>query len=177
MASRGAVGVASPQQCKTSPRCDCSLGTKWILIETVGVGQDEVKIASLADLTVVVLVPGLGDDIQSLKAGLMEIADLFVVNKSDCDGAARVVAEILALQELSGAKRGPIVPVLQTVATTGTGIADLMGEIVRQRQHAPKDSSHISWAKDLKLDHLGIAVKNIADSRKLYESAWARSPA
>lgn len=168
MASRGAVGGITPAVRDVCDVIEAS-GREWILIETVGVGQDEVKIASLADLTVVVLVPGLGDDIQILKAGLIEIADLFVVNKSDCDGADRVVAEILAVQELSGAKRGPIVPVLQTVATTGNGIADLMGEIVRQKQHAPKDCSHISWVKELKLDHLGIAVKSIADSRKLYE--------
>jgi LAO/AO transport system kinase len=169
MASRGAIGGITPA---VQDVCDLigASGREWILIETVGVGQDEVQIASLADLTVVVLVPGFGDDIQSLKAGLMEIAELFVVNKSDCDGAERVVAEILALQELSGAKRGQTIPVLQTVATTGNGLADLMAEIVRQKQqHAPRDSSDIGWVKELKLDHLGIAVKSIANSRKFYE--------
>ena len=120
MASRGAVGGITPAVRDVCGLIEAS-GREWILIETVGVGQDEVQIASLADLTAVVLVPGLGDDIQSLKAGLMEIADLFVVNKSDCDGAERVVAEIRALQELAGAKQARNVPVLQTVATTGSG--------------------------------------------------------
>jgi LAO/AO transport system kinase len=168
MASRGAVGGITSAMRDVSNVIEAA-GREWILIETVGVGQDEVKIASLADLTVVMLVPGLGDDIQSLKAGLMEIADLFVVNKSDCDGAEKVVAEILAMQELSGAKEGKFVPVLQTVATTGSGIADLMAEIVRQKQHAPRDSFEVNWLKKLRLDHLGIAVKDIAESRKFYE--------
>jgi GTPase len=168
MASRGAVGGITPAVRDVCGLIEAS-GREWILIETVGVGQDEVQIASLADLTAVVLVPGLGDDIQSLKAGVMEIADLFVVNKSDCDGAERVVAEIRALQELAGAKQARNVPVLQTVATTGSGVADLMAVIMHQNQHAPRDSSDPSWMKELKLDHLGIAVKSIANSRKFYE--------
>jgi LAO/AO transport system kinase len=168
MASRGAVGGITPAVRDVCGLIEAS-GREWILIETVGVGQDEVQIASLADLTTVVLVPGLGDDIQSLKAGLMEIADLFVVNKSDCDGAERVVAEIRALQELAGAKQARNVPVLQTVATTGSGVDDLMAVIMHQKQHAPRDSSDPGWMKELKLDHLGIAVKSIANSRKFYE--------
>jgi LAO/AO transport system kinase len=168
MASRGAVGGITPAVRDVCGLIEAS-GREWILIETVGVGQDEVQIASLADLTTVVLVPGLGDDIQSLKAGLMEIADLFVVNKSDCDGAERVVAEIRALQELAGAKQARNLPVLQTVATTGSGVDDLMAVIMHQKQHALRDSSDPGWMKELKLDHLGIAVKSIANSRKFYE--------
>ena len=74
---------------------------KFVLVETVGVGQDEVEIAKLADVTVVVLVPGMGDDVQAIKAGIMEIADVFVINKADQPGADRLEREILALQSLS----------------------------------------------------------------------------
>ncbi len=94
MASRGAVGGVARAVRDVCDVMEAS-GRGRILIETVGVGQDEVEIARLADVTVLVLVPGMGDDVQSLKAGVMEIADVFVVNKSDREGAERVVAEIV----------------------------------------------------------------------------------
>ena len=81
-------------------------GRETVLIETVGVGQDEVEVARLADVTVLVLVPGMGDEVQSLKAGVMEVADIFVVNKSDRGGAEQVEAEIVAMQGLAAAARG-----------------------------------------------------------------------
>jgi len=95
-----------------------------ILVETVGVGQDEVEIVSTADVCLVVLVPGLGDEVQALKAGIMEIADLFVVNKADREGVERVVAEIQSM--LSMASHDGLRPeIVQTVATTDRGTADL----------------------------------------------------
>ena len=170
MASRGAVGgVASAVR----DVCDVieASGRGWILIETVGVGQDEVEIARLADVTVLVLVPGLGDDVQSLKAGVMEIADIFAVNKSDCNGAERVAAEIVAMQGLSGEKTEWTAPVVQTVATTGAGVAELMTEIMRYREHRASEGAtgNDGWWKRLRLDHLGVAVKSIAGARGFYE--------
>jgi LAO/AO transport system kinase len=99
-----------------------------ILVETVGVGQDEVAIVETADASVVVLVPGLGDEVQALKAGIMEIADVFVVNKADRDGADRLVVEIEGMLSLASdtVQRPPIV---KTVASEGTGVEELLAEI------------------------------------------------
>jgi LAO/AO transport system kinase len=105
-----------------------------ILIETVGVGQDEIEIARLADITVVVLVPGMGDDVQSLKAGVMEIADIFVVNKSDREGADRVEQEIRGLQSLASEHPDHIPPVIRTTATTGDGLEALVASIAEMEK-------------------------------------------
>ncbi len=100
-------------------------GKDVILVETVGVGQDEVEIVGTADVSVVVLVPGLGDEVQALKAGIMEIADVFVVNKADRDGVDRVVAEIASMLSLAAADAEPPA-VVKTVATRDEGIAELL---------------------------------------------------
>jgi LAO/AO transport system kinase len=105
-------------------------GKHTIIIETVGVGQAEVEIAGAADITILILVPGTGDDVQTLKAGVMEIADIFVVNKADREGADRLVQAItasLALKETAPGAWQP--PVLKTVATEGTGIDELNAAI------------------------------------------------
>ena len=100
-------------------------GKDVILVETVGVGQDEVEIVGTADVSVVVLVPGLGDEVQALKAGIMEIADVFVVNKADRDGVDRVVAEIESMLSLAAADAEPPA-IVKTVATRDEGIAELL---------------------------------------------------
>jgi len=106
-----------------------------VLVETVGVGQDEVEIAAAADVTVVVLVPGLGDEVQALKAGIMEIADVFAVNKADRDGADRLVAEIRAMLSLaSHEERLPAI--VKTVATADEGIDDLLVAVEEFRARA-----------------------------------------
>ena len=97
MATRGSLGGLASTTADVATVLDAS-GRDVVLIETVGVGQDEVDIVRLADVTLVILVPGMGDDVQSIKAGIMEIADIFVINKSDRDGADRVEREIRALQ-------------------------------------------------------------------------------
>ena len=103
-------------------------------IETVGVGQDEVDIVRTADVCVVVLVPGMGDEVQALKAGIMEIADIFVVNKADREGADRTVADIESMLGLHSYKEGEWrPPIVRTQATSGEGIAELDGAIVRFR--------------------------------------------
>jgi LAO/AO transport system kinase len=124
MATRGALGGLARTTADVATVLDAS-GRDVVLIETVGVGQDEVDIVRLADITVVILVPGMGDDVQSIKAGIMEIADIFVINKSDHEGAERVEREIRALQSLAlrGDQWTP--PIVKTVASEGRGIDEL----------------------------------------------------
>lgn len=130
MATRGFLGGLASTTADIASVVEAS-GKSRLLIETVGVGQDEVDIVRLADVTVVVLVPGLGDDVQSIKAGILEIADIFVVNKSDREGADRVEREIRAMQSLGGHRKGWVPPVVRTVATTGEGTAGLAEAIDR----------------------------------------------
>jgi LAO/AO transport system kinase len=130
MATRGFLGGLASTTADIASVVEAS-GKTRLLIETVGVGQDEVDIVRLADVTVVVLVPGLGDDVQSIKAGILEIADIFVVNKSDREGADRVEREIRAMQSLGGHGEGWVPPVVRTVATTGDGTEALAEAIDR----------------------------------------------
>jgi LAO/AO transport system kinase len=124
MATRGSLGGLARASADVALVIEAS-GKQRLLIETVGVGQDEIDIVRLADVTVVVLVPGMGDDVQSLKAGIMEIADIFVVNKSDRDGADHVEREVRAMQSLAAEHGTWIPPVVRTIATTGAGIEEL----------------------------------------------------
>ena len=104
-------------------------GRDLVMIETVGVGQDEIDIVRLADVTIVILVPGMGDDVQTIKAGIMEIADIFVINKSDRDGAESVEREIRAMQSLAMRKDDWTPPIVKTVASDGKGIEELAATI------------------------------------------------
>jgi LAO/AO transport system kinase len=128
MATRGALGGLSSTTADVATVLDAA-GRDLVLIETVGVGQDEVDIVRLADITIVILVPGMGDDVQSIKAGIMEIADIFVINKADREGAERVEREIKAMQSLSMRHDNWVPPVLKTVASTGAGVAELAAAI------------------------------------------------
>ena len=135
MATRGHLGGLARATSEVALVLDAA-GKDVVLIETVGVGQDEVEIVRTADVSVVVIVPGTGDEVQAIKAGIMEIADIFVVNKADREGAERTVASIegmLSLQSWDeGAWRPPVV---RTEATTGRGVSDLVATIDRFRQH------------------------------------------
>jgi LAO/AO transport system kinase len=124
MATRGSLGGLARASADVAVVIEAS-GKQRLLIETVGVGQDEIDIVRLADVTVVVLVPGMGDDVQSLKAGIMEIADIFVVNKSDRDGADHVEKEVRAMQSLAAEHGSWVPPAIRTIATTGAGIEEL----------------------------------------------------
>jgi len=119
MATRGWLGGLAAATTDMALLLDAA-GRDFVLVETVGVGQDEVEIAKLADVTVVVLVPGMGDDVQAIKAGIMEIADVFLINKSDLPGADRLEREIKAMQSLSTRKDGWVPPIVHTVAADGT---------------------------------------------------------
>jgi LAO/AO transport system kinase len=124
MATRGSLGGLARATADVATVLDAA-GRDLIMIETVGVGQDEVDIVRLADITIVILVPGMGDDVQSIKAGIMEIADIFVINKSDRDGADRVEREIRALQSLAVRGDHWTPPIVKTVASEGKGIDQL----------------------------------------------------
>src|SRR5947209_9975508 len=136
MATRGNLGGLARATTDVATALDAS-GKDVVIIETVGVGQDEVDIVRLADITLVILVPGMGDDVQTIKAGIMEIADIFVINKSDREGADRVEREIRNMQTLAGNIREDkwTAPIVKTVASTGAGVAELIATIERYEQH------------------------------------------
>ncbi len=138
MATRGSLGGLARATSDVIKLLD-AFGKQWVLIETVGVGQTELDIIKQADTTVVVLVPESGDGIQTMKAGLTEVADIFAVNKADREGANRLITELHFMAHLHRA--GPEtpkdidweMPVLATQAQTGEGIAELLGEVKRHR--------------------------------------------
>jgi LAO/AO transport system kinase len=136
MATRGHLGGLARATSDVALVLDAA-GKDVVIIETVGVGQDEVEIVRTADISIVVLVPGTGDEVQALKAGIMEIADIFVVNKADREGADRLaqsVSAMLSLQTFQPADWRP--PIQKTEATTGTGIAELLETIQQFRAHS-----------------------------------------
>ena len=139
MATRGSLGGLARTTADVATVMDAA-GRDVILIETVGVGQDEVDIVRLAEITVVILVPGMGDDVQSIKAGIMEIADIFVINKSDRDGAENVEKEIRGLQSLAMRGDGWTPPIVKTVASDGTGVDELADTITEYEEYLQKEN-------------------------------------
>jgi len=132
MATRGKMGGLSTAVDEALMVLDAA-GYGTLIVETVGVGQDEVDIVKTAHMTLVVLVPGMGDDIQTLKAGVMEIGDIFVINKADRDGVTRTERELEALLSLSSREDGWEPPIVKTVATRGEGILELVEGIKKYR--------------------------------------------
>jgi LAO/AO transport system kinase len=162
MATRGATGGLARTSAALS-RLFRSAGFDFIIIETVGVGQDEVDVAALADVTVVVLTPGMGDDIQALKAGVMEIADVFVINKADRPGTEQTQREI---EGMLGLAHGAVVPtIFRTVAIDGTGIVELLADLENRKR---KIRGH--QAQTWEIDHLGIAVRSLDEALPFYAS-------
>jgi LAO/AO transport system kinase len=139
MATRGSLGGLARTTADVTTVLDAS-GRDVILIETVGVGQDEVDIVRLADITIVILVPGMGDDVQTIKAGIMEIADIFLINKSDYEGAERVEREIRALQTLAVRHDGWTPPIVKTVASDGKGIEEVAAAIAEYEAYLQKEN-------------------------------------
>jgi LAO/AO transport system kinase len=139
MATRGSLGGLARTTADVATVLDAS-GRDVILIETVGVGQDEIDIVRLADITVVMLVPGMGDDVQTIKAGIMEIADIFVINKSDREGAERVEREIRALQSLAVRNDGWTPPIVKTVASEGKGVEELGAAVAEYENYLQKEN-------------------------------------
>ena len=137
MATRGYLGGLAQATGDVALLLDAA-GKDMILVETVGVGQGEIEIVRLADCTVVVLMPGMGDDVQSLKAGLMEIGDIFLLNKSDREGAGRFEQQLRAILQIVPERDGWKPPVVRAVATESKGIDDLAREIAKFREHFAK---------------------------------------
>jgi len=153
MATRGNLGGLARATTDVATVLDAA-GKDIVLIETVGVGQDEIDIVRLADVTVVILVPGMGDDVQTIKAGIMEIADIFVINKSDRDGADRVEREIRSLQSLAVRSDKWTPPIIKTVASEGKGIAELASAIAEyesylQQQDLLRKKKITNWRERL----------------------------
>lgn len=170
MATRGHLGGLAKASGEAIAILEAS-GKDIVLVETVGVGQDEVEVVKFGDIILVVLIPGAGDEIQAFKAGLMEIADIFVLNKADSPEADKTEKQLRAMLDL-GLKDKPIPPVVKTVATDGKGIQALFEEIERvlsARDHelqASRKKRLISWMlKDIISDKLYRAVSDkILDS-------------
>jgi LAO/AO transport system kinase len=139
MATRGSLGGLARTTADVTTVLDAS-GRDLIMVETVGVGQDEVDIVRLAEITIVILVPGMGDDVQTIKAGIMEIADIFVINKSDRDGADHVKREIRTLQSLAMRHDGWTPPIVKTVASQGVGIEELAGAVSDYEAYLQKEN-------------------------------------
>jgi LAO/AO transport system kinase len=153
MATRGSLGGLARTTADVATVLDAS-GRDLVMIETVGVGQDEVDIVRLADVTILILVPGMGDDVQTIKAGIMEIADIFVINKSDRDGAENVEREIRTLQSLAIRSDGWTPPIVKTVASEGKGIEDLADavskyEIYLKEKNLALNKSVENWQERL----------------------------
>jgi LAO/AO transport system kinase len=133
MATRGFLGGLARTTGDVALVLDAA-GKQYVLVETVGVGQDEVDIVRLADCTLVLLVPGMGDDVQNMKAGLMEIADIFVLNKSDRDGVERLEAELEAMLHLAPDHSGWKPAIVRTVASENKGLEELAATIEKFRE-------------------------------------------
>ncbi len=148
LGSRGAHGGIS-RATRDVVRLMDAFGMDWILVETVGVGQTELDIMELAHTTVVVLTPESGDTIQTMKAGLLEVADVFVVNKSDREGADKIVHELRAMLELAPAKAWRV-PVLKAQAAQNVGISELMQTLEDHRSFLVASSEYSAKARLLR---------------------------
>jgi LAO/AO transport system kinase len=162
MATRGFLGGLSRSTAEVALLLDAA-GKRQVLVETVGVGQDEIDIVRLADCVLVVLVPGLGDDIQNMKAGLMEIGDIFVLNKADREGADRLEEQLHAMLSLVTPRHGWHPPVVRTVATENRGVDELSATIDKFRKHFESSGQR----KQKHIDHWEKRLIEMLESRLL----------
>ncbi len=170
MATRGHLGGLAEATGQVLTILEAA-GKDVILVETVGVGQDEVEIVGTADVSVVVLVPGLGDEVQALKAGIMEIADVFVVNKADRDGVDNLVAEIEAMLSLAAGDE-PRPPIVRTVATADQGTSELLGAVRELRERMEASGALARKRRDHLRRQLEGAVRERL-MRRLFRAALA----
>jgi LAO/AO transport system kinase len=159
MATRGAMGGLARASRDAVDLLDAA-GFDWVLVETVGVGQDEVDVVRTVDTVVVVTVPGLGDDIQAIKAGILEIADVFVVNKADREGVNRSVRDLEMMLSL-GEHGEWIPPILKTVAAKDEGIDKVLEEMERHREHLSSSGE----MERRRRSHLRLRVETILKER------------
>jgi GTPase len=146
MATRGRLGGLARGTLEMALLLDAA-GRDFVLIETVGVGQDEIEIALLADVTVLVLMPGMGDDVQALKAGIMETAGVFAINKADLPGVAQLEQEIRAMQSLADESSRPeAAPVRHVIASQGRGVAELLDVIEQMFKRKGANARKLAWS-------------------------------
>jgi LAO/AO transport system kinase len=153
MATRGHLGGLATATSDVVNVLDAA-GKNPILIETVGVGQDEIDIVKLADISIVVLVPGMGDDVQALKAGIMEIGDIFVINKCDRPGVEPMERAVLAMLSLAHRSDGWQPPVVKTIATEGDGVDELMQSIERYQSFFQNSAARLEKKKEAAKERL-----------------------
>jgi LAO/AO transport system kinase len=155
MATRGIPGGIARATADLATLLDAA-GRDVVIIETVGIGQSEVEIARLAQVTILVMVPGAGDDVQAMKAGVLEVADIFVINKADLPGTDKIEQELHSVANDR--------PVLRTVASEGQGIAEVL-----QAARSCRRAVHLPPQSGASIDHLGIAVRSLDQALKFYE--------
>ncbi len=165
MATRGFLGGLARTTGDVALVLDAA-GKQVVLVETVGVGQDEVDIVRLADCTLVLLVPGMGDDVQNMKAGLMEIADIFVLNKSDRDGVERMETELEAMLHLAPDREGWKPIIVRTVATENRGVDELAAAIAKYRETTGNSAER----QQRKIEHWKLRLLALAG-----EAIWKRA--
>ncbi|MBW2624090.1 MAG: methylmalonyl Co-A mutase-associated GTPase MeaB [Deltaproteobacteria bacterium] len=166
MATRGVLGGLN-QSARDVAKILDSFGKDIIIIETVGAGQDEVEVVKAADLVLVVCVPGQGDGIQAIKAGIMEIADLFVVNKADLPGADQVVTDIASMLDLDTSPDSRHPPVVKTVGIKGEGVPEVVDRTLELLKTVDKNSN---WRQErVKEELIGLAEKEIV---ALLKQSW-----
>jgi len=163
MGARGHLGGLSLAT-REAIRLLGAFGFDEVLLETVGVGQSELEVAAVADTTVVVLTPNLGDSVQMIKAGILEIADIFVVNKADFDGYTRVMAELRAMLSLAP-KTDWKPPILATIASRQEGVAELWEAVLAHRKHLEKSGKAEELAKKRLRDETAEVAAELARER------------
>jgi LAO/AO transport system kinase len=150
MATRGRLGGLAAATTDLTVLLDAA-GFEVVLVETVGVGQDEVEIARVADVTAVVLIPGMGDDVQALKAGIMEIADVYILNKADLPGIDKLERELQVLVTLAPRLDGWVPPAVRCTATEGSGVTEALAAIRRfQASGLGAARSRANWSVRLR---------------------------
>ncbi len=158
MATRGAMGGLT-HACMDAVDIMDAAGMDIVLIETVGVGQDEVEIIQVSELNLVVLVPGLGDEIQAIKAGIMEIADIFVINKADRNGVEKLESQLQYLNQLSSKD----IPIIRTIAVSGEGVDELAGAVFS----ALEEQVGVETANNRGIERADNRLQNILNARFL----------
>ena len=169
MGSRGSLGGLSKSTYEGALILD-ACGKDVVIIETVGVGQSEIDVVKIADTVCLVLVPGMGDDMQIMKAGIMEIADVFVINKSDREGADKIASEVRLMVKMFHDEKSWIQPINMTSAYKGTGLEELVQTINKHKEHMEtSDEGSYRLKKRLQWEVEEIISRNIA---KMTESTW-----
>jgi LAO/AO transport system kinase len=177
MGSRGSLGGLAPATIDVLNLMK-SAGFDVLIVETVGVGQSEIDVMSIADTVLLVLVPGMGDDVQALKAGIMEIADIFVINKADKDGKERLAAELNMIINLNRHRLEWEPPVVETVATENKGTIELMEKIrdrgmwLKNKGVLAKKDKIINQFKQMALDRIGANILAILNEQGMF-TRWS----